>query len=359
MLIGSVVTKTEKRYEVKYTYLQRRRPMKLKHSIMFTVNLITVFLILNSLGAEPLRIPYVSISGFQWPLWIGEKAGIFGKNQLDAQLIYIPGGSLIVQTMVSGETGIASLSPTSAITAWGNGANLVLVAGGIERVLNVLMVSPKIKRPEDLKGKKIGISRFGSLSDWSLREALRLHKLRANQDVTLVQMGGLGERMAGLTAGIVDGAMLNVDQEYQVEKLGFHALIDIRKLPFGFPTQGIVTSREFLRTKRDAAKRFLKVYIEGIKILKTDKEFAMTTLSRYLKTNDREILLKTYDVYREAFESVPYVRREGVIQAIGTMPELTVKNPSLNPDQLIDNSMIRELEKEGFFKELYLDSLRK
>jgi ABC-type nitrate/sulfonate/bicarbonate transport system substrate-binding protein len=175
----------------------------------------------------------------------------------------------------------------------------------------------------------------------------------------VVQMGGLAERMAGLTSGVVDGAMLNVDQEYQVEKLGYHALIDFRKLPFAVPTQGIVAGKEFVRNNRDNVKNFLKVYVEGIKILKTDKEFSVAVLSRYLKLNDVELLSKTYDVYREAFESVPHVRREGIIQALDTMPEIMVKNPKLNPDQIIDNSILRELENEGFFKELYSDRPRK
>ena len=302
-------------------------------------------------AAEPLRVPYVSISGFQAPLWLGERTGAFKRNQLDVQLIYMPGGSLIIQTLLSGEVGLASLAPPSAIAAWTKGAELVLVAGGIERALNVLMVSPKIKKPEDLKGKRIAISRFGSLSDVSLRDALAFYKLKPNQDVSFAQMGGLGERMVALTSGVVDGAILNVDQVFQAEKMGFQILIDLRKLPLTYSTQGIVVGKEFLRAQRTIVKRFLKVYIEGIKIFKTDKEFSMDTLSRYIKTSDREILSKTYDVYREAWESVPLVRRDGIQQALDSIPE--AKNTKLSLDSLIDNSLIQELEKEGFLRELY------
>ena len=169
-------------------------------------------------SAQTLKIPYVSISGFQAPLYLGERAGLFKKNQLEAQLIYMPGGSLIVQTLLSGDVGVASLAPPSAVAAWVKGAELALVAGGIERALNVLMVNPKIKKPDDLKGKRVAISRFGSLSDVSLRDALAFYKLRANQDVQVAQMGGLGERMVALTSGAVDGAILNVDQVFQAEK---------------------------------------------------------------------------------------------------------------------------------------------
>ncbi|MBI3064207.1 MAG: ABC transporter substrate-binding protein, partial [Deltaproteobacteria bacterium] len=305
---------------------------------------------------QTIKVPYVSISGFQAPLYLGERAGLFKKNQLDAQLIYMPGGSLIVQTLLSGDVGVASLAPPSAVSAWARGAELAIVAGGIERALNALMVNPKIRKVDELKGKRVAISRFGSLSDVSLRDALAYHKLRT-QDISIVQMGGLGERMVALTSGIVDGAILNVDQVYQAEKLGFHVLIDLRKLPLTYSTQGIVVSREFLRAQRGVVKRFLKVYIEGIKIFKTDKERSIETLGRYIKTSDQEVLAKTYEFYREAWESLPTVRREGIQQALDSIPE--GKNASLNLDSLIDNSLIQELEKEGFLRELYPDGLKR
>jgi NitT/TauT family transport system substrate-binding protein len=316
-------------------------------------SVVTTLLAHSIVAAQTLKIPYVSISGFQAPLYLGERAGLFKKNQLEAQLIYMPGGSLIVQTLLSNEVGIASLAPPSAVGAWVKGAELSLVAGGIERALNVLMVSPKIKKVEDLKGKRVAISRFGSLSDVSLRDALAFHKLRANQDVVVAQIGGLGERMVALTSGVVDGAILNVDQVFQAEKLGFQILIDLRKLPLTYSTQGVVVSNNFLRAQRSTVKRFLRVYIEGIKIFKTDKEYSMETLGRYIKSSDREILSKTYDVYRDAWESVPLVRREGIQQALDSIPE--AKGVKLNLDNLIDNSLIQELEKEGFLAELYPD----
>jgi len=317
---------------------------------------IAVLMFAVSASAQTIKVPYVSISGFQAPLYLGERAGLFKKNQLEAQLIYMPGGSLIVQTLLSGDVGVASLAPPSAVSAWAKGAELAIVAGGIERALNVLMVNPKIRKVDDLKGKRVAISRFGSLSDVSLRDALAHHKFRI-QDIAIAQMGGLGERMAALTSGIVDGAILNVDQLYQAEKLGFQVLIDMRKLPLTYSTQGIVVSKDFLRAQRGVVKRFLKVYIEGIKIFKTNKELSIETLGRYIKTSDREVLAKTYEFYREAWESLPTVRREGIQQALDSIPE--GKNTKLNLDSLIDNSLIQELEKEGFLKELYPEGLKR
>src|SRR5205807_9098449 len=110
-----------------------------------------------------------------------------------------------------------------------------------------------------------------------------------------------------LTTGSVDGVVVQVDQMFQLEKLGYNVLIDLRKLPFNYPTQGIITTREFLRNRREGLKGLLRTYIEGIKILTTDRELTMRTLGKYLKIIDREILSKTYDVYIDAFERIPYV----------------------------------------------------
>ena len=151
-----------------------RRSIMRRQVLIPLAILIAALISASQSPAQTIKVPYVSISGFQAPLFLGERAGLFKKNQLDAQLIYMPGGSLIIQTLLSGEVGLASLAPPSAVSAWAKGAELAIVAGGIERALNVLMVNPKIKKVDDLKGKRIAISRFGSLSDISLRDALAI-----------------------------------------------------------------------------------------------------------------------------------------------------------------------------------------
>ena len=142
-----------------------------------------------------------------------------------------------------------------------------------------------------------------------------------NQDISIAQMGGLGERMVALTVRRRRRRDIERRSSLPGRKLGFHVLIDMGKLPLNYSTQGIVVSREFLRAQRAAVKRFLRVYIEGIKIFKTDRALSIETLGRYIKTNDREVLAKTYDFYREAWESVPTVRREGIQQALDSIPE--------------------------------------
>jgi NitT/TauT family transport system substrate-binding protein len=307
----------------------------------------------DPLPAQIVKVPYVSISPTNGPLWIAKETNLFKKHNLDAQLIYIPGGTIIIQSMLAGEANVANMAPPAAMAAWVRGADLAVVASGVNRLLETVVTSTQITSPQELKGKRIGISRYGSLTDAALREALRHYNLTPDKDVTIVQAGGEGERLAALTARAIDGAMLSGDQRFQAEKLGFHVVIDLSKLPIEYPNNGIIVRKEFARANRDTVKRFLKAWVEGTKIFKTDREVSLRVLGKYLKTKDAEILAKSYEPYRPVFERVPIAKREGFAFALDRLAKDIPEAGKMNPDNFIDNSILMELEKEGFIAAVY------
>jgi NitT/TauT family transport system substrate-binding protein len=307
------------------------------------------------LAAQIVKVPYVSISPTNGPLWIAKEINLFKKHNLDAQLIYIPGGTIIIQSMLAGEANLANMAPPAAMAAWVRGADLAVVASGVNRLLETVVTSTQISSPQELKGKRIGISRYGSLTDAALREALRHYNLSPDKDVTIVQAGGEGERLAALTARALDGAMLSGDQRFQAEKLGFHVVIDLSKLPIEYPNNGIIVRKEFARANRDVVKRFLKAWVEGTKIFKTDREVSLKVLGKYLRTKDAEILAKSYEPYRPVFERVPIAKREGFAFALDRLAKDIPEAGKMNPDNFIDNSILMELEKEGFIAAVYAD----
>jgi NitT/TauT family transport system substrate-binding protein len=324
------------------------------------------FLILATLGfsanlaqSQPLKVPYVSVSPNPAPVWMAQEAGLFKKNHLEVELVYIPGGTVIIQTMLSGEVRVANMAPPAAIAAWAKGADLALIGTGVNRLLETVMTSTEIKRPEDLKGKKIGISRYGSLTDIILREGLRQYKLIPEKDVVILQIGGEGPRLAALKGGAVDGAMLSGDQRFQAEKLGFHVLIDFSTLPINYPINGMVARKDFIRTQRDLLKRFVRAWTEGIQIVKTDRVFSLKVLKKYLRTDDQEILDKSYEQYKPVFETVPYPERKGIAFALTRLAETSPETAKLKPEDFMDGSIIAELESEGFFKSLYSEKARR
>ena len=178
-------------------------------------------------AAQSLKVPFAALSPNYAPLWIADQAGFFKKHGLDVQLIYISAGSVIVPAILSGQVDIANMSSAPALTAWARGAELSAVGVTSNRLLHVIMTRSSIKRPEDLKNKKIGGDRYGSLSDLILREALRYYKLVPDRDVAVIQTGGLPERLGALKVGAVDGAIVTGDTALEAEKLGFHKLIDL------------------------------------------------------------------------------------------------------------------------------------
>lgn len=328
--------------------------MKPSRTIQFAFVVVLACLsVVGIAGAQTLKVPFASLSPNYAPLWVADAANLFKKHHLDVQIIYISAGSVIVPAMLSGEVRIANMAAPAAMTAWARGADLALVAVGTDRLLHVVMTSPKIKKPEELKGKKVASDRYGSLSDLALREALRYYKLTPDKDVAIIQAGGLPERLGALKVGAVDGAMLTGDSRLQAEKLGFRAVIDLSQLPIRYPSSSIVVRKQFLQGNSGIVKSFLKAWIEGTKILKTDKDFSIRVFKRYLKTDDSEILEKTYQTYQAVHEKSPYPNRAVIQLALDRLSQTSPEAAKLNVDDFIDAKLVRELDNEGFIQEVY------
>ncbi len=334
--------------------------MRLDRRVLFAI-----FLAANLIAApggahaQSLKIPYVSLSPTAGPLWIAYEAGYFKKNNLSGELVYIPGGSVIIQAIISGDVKFANMAPPAAIGAWAKGADLTLIASGVDQLLETVVTPTGIRTPADLKGKKIGVSRYGSLTDMALREALRLNHLQPDKDVTILQTGGEAPRLAALQAGAIDGAMLSGDKKVLAEKMGFHVVIDLSKLPIYYPVNGVVASRKFVASNRETVRNFLKSWVEGIKAFKTDEELALKIIGKYLKITDREVLEKSWEIYRPAYKKMPYADERAVKFALTQMAKELPEAAKLKAEDFIDNSVLSEIEKSGFVDQLYADPGRK
>jgi NitT/TauT family transport system substrate-binding protein len=335
--------------------------MKFKYVRVAAVVLFSIFSfpVWTTIEAQTLRVPYVSLSPTAGPLWIAYEAGFFKRNNVSAELVYIPGGSTIIQAIISGDVKVANMAPPSAIGAWAKGFDLVLIASGVDQLLETVVTSASIKSPADLKNKKIGVSRFGSLTDMALREALRHYKLNPDKDVTILQTGGEATRFAALTTGAIDGAMLSGDKLVQAEKLGYHVTIDLSKLPIYYPVNGVISSKKFLASNRDVVRGFLRAWVEGIKAFKTDKDLSVKVLAKYLKISDREVLDKSHEIYRPVYKKIPYGDRRAVRFALDQMSKELPEASKLDADNFIDNSILTELEKSGFIDQIYNEPAKK
>ena len=333
----------------------KRLPAMRKCGWKFLVAVLTVRLCCwdAPISAQSLKVPFAALSPNYAPLWIADQAGLFKKYGLDVQLIYISAGSVIVPAILSGQVDIANMSSAPALTAWARGAELSAVGVTSNRLLHVIMTRASIKRPEELKNKKIGGDRYGSLSDLILRAALRHYNLVPDRDVAVIQSGGLPERLGALKVGAVDGAIVTGDTALEAEKLGFHKLIDLSQLPIQYPSSTIIVSKSFLAVKRDTVKRFLRGWIEGIKTAKTDKEYTVSVMQKFLKTSDRSVLDKIFEVYKTVHEKIPIPDPKLMGVALTQLAATVPQTNQLKVEDFTDRSLIAELESEGFIAKVY------
>ena len=313
--------------------------------------LFLVFFLARGVGAAPIRISYSAISGAMSSLWVAQEGGYFKREGLDTELLYIGGGSLLIQSMLSGDVPFAYGPSVPVINASLRGADLVLIGNTGNSLVFSIMSRPEIKQPANLKGKRVGVTRLGGSTDWALDAALK-HWGLERRDLMVVQTGGMPEGLAGLIAGVFDAVVLSPPSNFKAAKAGMHELVDVGQLKIIFPNTPLSTSESFVKSNRDITLRFLRGFTQGLHRLRTDREFSMKVLSKYTKVTDGETLAQLHQTYgmRYSGDRIPYVRAEGVEEILKRTPGKEAREAKAG--SFFDNSVLTELEQSGWFKNL-------
>lgn len=298
-----------------------------------------------------LRIAYSAISGAMSSLWVAQEAGYFKREGLDVELLYIGGGSLLIQSMLSGDVPFAYGPSVPVINASLRGSDLVLIGNTGDSLVFSIMSRPEIKQPGALKGKKVGITRLGGSTDWALDAALKQWGLERAQ-VTVIQTGGMPEGLAALSSGSLDAVVLSPPSNFRAAKAGMYELADVGQMKIIFPNTPLSTTRSFIRSQRDTALRFMRGFTQGLQRLRADKEFSTKVLSKYTKVMDSETLAQLHQTYgvRYSGDRIPYVRAEGVEEILRRTPGKEAREAKAG--DFIDNGLLKELEQSGWFKAL-------
>jgi ABC-type nitrate/sulfonate/bicarbonate transport system substrate-binding protein len=313
--------------------------------------LFLVFFLARGVGAAPIRISYSAISGAMSSLWVAQEGGYFKREGLDTELLYIGGGSLLIQSMLSGDVPFASGPSVPVINASLRGADLVLIGNTGNSLVFSIMSRPEIKQPANLKGKRVGVTRLGGSTDWALDAALK-HWGLERRDLMVVQTGGMPEGLAGLIAGVFDAVVLSPPSNFKAAKAGMHELVDVGQLKIIFPNTPLSTSESFVKSNRDITLRFLRGFTQGLHRLRTDREFSMKVLSKYTKVTDSETLAQLHQTFgvRYSGDRIPYVRAEGIDEILKRTPGKEAREAKAG--SFFDNSVLTELEQSGWFKNL-------
>lgn len=303
---------------------------------------------------EKIRLAYSAIGGSQASFWIPYEAGIFRKHGLDAELLYVAGGGRAAQVVQSGEVPIGVFTGGAVINANLAGGDLVVIASSMNVMTFVVMARPEIKRPEDLKGKKIGVSRFGSATDFGLRYVEEKWPVKRQRDFAVIQVGGVSDVYNALRAGALDAAVINAELAILARREGFRDLADIAKMGINFPTSSVITTRSFIKRNENMVRKFMRGFVEGVHFAKTQRGPAIKIMQKYLRSSDAAMFDELYEMY--VVRNIPRIPRpspESLKTVLDQMMETDPRVANLKPEQFIDARFFQELDKEGFIQKLW------
>ena len=286
--------------------------------------------------------------------WIAREAGLLQKYNLDFQLVFIASSPAVTAAMLGGDAEIALTGGEGNIRAYVQGATDFVFIGAVKNVLtHSILAGPDIKRPEDLKGKKIGINRIGSNPHFFAVQALRQKGLDPTKDVQFIQSGGSPETLAALVSGSLDAASLNPPADTQAISQGFHYVIYGPDQRVPYVATAFVTLRPVLAKRTQVAGQFMRAMAEAAKIIHTDKEFTYKVLGKYLRVTDRKVLDASYNTEIKAVESRLEIRPEGIQGILDEVAKVDPRARKVKPEELIDRRFLEEMDKSGFFDRLW------
>ena len=276
------------------------------------------------------------------------------KHGLDVEVLFVPVSSRALQAALAGEIQFLTSGGVANINANATGADFVGLTATLNTFAFKILGSPDIKKPENLKGKKVAISRLGGASDFSIRYALTHWGLVPDKDVALLQVGGEPESVLALQNRAVDAAILSEPFSTVATRAGSVLVADLSQLGVPYTMHGFGVRKSFIRANRDVVVRFMKAYLEGIYVFKTNKDLALNVLKKYTRLDDLSLVQASYDeMSQRLIRRVPYPDREGIQTIIDQLAKTRPQMKSLNPSDFIDPSILKEIEDSGFIKKLY------
>lgn len=305
--------------------------------------------------SKPLKQIYVGVSSVSMGniiIYVTKEAKLFEKYGLYADPVAMRGSGESSKAMIGGSIQVAPIATPTVINAGLSGSDLVILAHTLPGVVHAMIVKPEIKRVEDLKGKKVGVTTFGSLTDFLVRHILRKKGLNPDRDVALIQIGGDPERIAALKQGTIDAASLSFPGYGIAMKMGFPMLWDSAR-EIDYPWIEITTRRAIIQKDREMMMNYMKAHLEGTALFKKDREFGKKVIKKTLRMDNDELVNESYDLFAKAFLPAPYPNTVGMKTSFeyvaATRPEVW----NHKPEEFADRSFVEELDKTGFIKKLY------
>jgi NitT/TauT family transport system substrate-binding protein len=277
-----------------------------------------------------------------------KKGGLFRKHGLEVELVFIPGSGVLTAAMVSGQVPLTFLAGAATVTSAIGGADTVLLSCAINTLFWRLFSVPEIKTVADLKGKRIGVTRLGTLEDGILRYVLKERGLNPEREVSFIAVGPAPQRVAALSKGIIEAASFIPPQDIAAEKLGMNELIDMAKLGLYNPASCFASTKSYIRSNRDTVLRVMKAFVEGVKFYQDNKDLSLKVIAEFTQNKDLEVLKPSYETVVRFQDKVPHVNMKGIDFILKVIELRDSRAKNFDASSVVDSSFMQELEKTGF-----------
>jgi ABC-type nitrate/sulfonate/bicarbonate transport system substrate-binding protein len=286
--------------------------------------------------------------------WIAEEAGLFKKYNLDHSLVYIASSSITTAALLGGDPDMTMTGGIGNVIAFVRGSTEIVYVGSVKNLMTQnIIAGGNLKRPEDLKGKRIAVSRIGSNSHYFTIQALRRHNMEPNRDYTFLQSGGDPESLIALLSGGVEVACLTPPTDAQALSRGYRYVIYGPDLKIPYTATAFVTKRATIAKRPLAMAQYMRAMAEASKIMHSDREFVYKVLSKQLRISDRSILDSSYNAEIKALEPRLVVKPEALQAILDEVAQSDARAKKVRPQELIDNRFLDDMEKSGFFDQIW------
>jgi NitT/TauT family transport system substrate-binding protein len=286
--------------------------------------------------------------------WMAQEAGLFKKYNIDHELVFIASSGIVTAALLGGDADMTVTGGIGNVIAYVRGSTDVAFIGGVKNTMTqTLVAGGNIKKPEDLKGKRIGVSRIGGNSHYFTIQALRRYNMEPNRDFSFLQTGGDPETLAALLSGGIEVANLTPPTDSQAIARGYHYVVYGPDLKIPYVATAFVTKRSLLAKRGQVVGQYMRAMAETARIMHTDREFVYKVLGKYLRITDRSVLDSAYNAEIKVLEPRLVIKNEALQAILDEVAQTDPRAKKVKPQELIDSRYLDEMEKSGFFDQVW------
>jgi NitT/TauT family transport system substrate-binding protein len=324
-----------------------------KFLVVLTLVLVSAAAATSAARAEKMVFAWSAVSALNSPFWVMHDAGFLKQEGLDVELVYVASSPTVARATLAGDIVLSGANSQVIVDAGINGGDLVAMGAITNVVAFYVLAVPEIKHVQELKGKTVGVTRFGASTDFGMRMLLTKYGLEPVKDVPFVQIGGMPELAAAISKRTIYAAPMSYPMAFVAQQAGIKMIANLAEEDIPFMHIGLTTSRKWMRERRAQAKAVLRAHGRAMHFIHTRKEETRAIFAKYTKISEPGMLDGSIQYGHDFMEKIPLVKAEAFQVTINQIARNNPKAKNARPEQFFDNSLVRELIDEGFYARIW------